>query len=97
MLRLTRWTTANGALIAPDATVAQVDLDESGSSDRADLTVLGDVRHTAGCSSPSSTAAARVPRGGRLTDELRAEIAGRRWRDEPFEDASSDRFIDPAR
>ena len=94
--RLTRWTTANGALIAPDATVVQVDLDESGFSDRADLTVLGDVRHTAGVVCAELDGRGEGPaNGGRLTDELRAEIAGRRWRDEPFEDASSERFIDP--
>jgi thiamine pyrophosphate-dependent acetolactate synthase large subunit-like protein len=32
---------------------------------------------------------------GRLDDALRERIAARRWRDEPFEDASSDRHIDP--
>jgi thiamine pyrophosphate-dependent acetolactate synthase large subunit-like protein len=93
--RLTRWTTANGALIAPDATVVQVDLDESGFSDRADLTVLGDVRHTAGMLCAELDRRGHHNGDGRLTDELRAEIAGRRWRDEPFEDASSDRYIDP--
>jgi thiamine pyrophosphate-dependent acetolactate synthase large subunit-like protein len=92
--RLTRWTTANGALIAPDAKVVQVDLDESGFADRADLTVLGDVGHTVG-----TLRAELDKRGhranGRLDDGLRERIASRRWRDEPFDDASSDRYIDP--
>jgi thiamine pyrophosphate-dependent acetolactate synthase large subunit-like protein len=92
--RLTRWTTANGALVAPDAKVVQVDLDESGFSDRADLTVIGDAGHTAGM-----LCAELDRRGhranGRLDDGLRERIAARRWRDEPFEDASSDRYIDP--
>src|SRR6476646_10595477 len=92
--RLTRWTTGNGALVAKDATVVQVDLDESGFGDRADLTVIGDARHTA------ATLLLELGERGhqgnsRLTDALRAEIAARRWRDEPFEDASGDRFIDP--
>jgi thiamine pyrophosphate-dependent acetolactate synthase large subunit-like protein len=92
--RLTRWTTANGALIGAGAKVVQVDLDEGGFSDRADLTVLGDVRHMAGmlCAELDRRGA---PATGRLTDDLRAGIAARRWRDEPFEDASSDRHIDP--
>ena len=92
--RLTRWTTGNGALVAADATVVQVDLDESGFGDRADLTVIGDARLTA--TTLLLELSERGHQGnGRLTDDLRAEIAARRWRDEPFEDASSDRFIDP--
>ena len=92
--RLTRWTTANGALIAPTAKVVQVDLDESGFSDRADLTVLGDAGHAA------RMLHAELDRRGhranaRLDDDLRERIASRRWRDEPFHDASSDRYIDP--
>src|SRR3954447_18861321 len=92
--RLTRWTTANGALIAPGARVVQVDLDDSGFSDRADVAVLGDVRHMAGMLCAELDSRGRRT-DGRLTDGLRAEIAARRWRDEPFEDASSDRHIDP--
>jgi thiamine pyrophosphate-dependent acetolactate synthase large subunit-like protein len=92
--RLTRWTTANGALVGAGATVIQVDLDDSGFSDRADLTVIGDARLTAGM-----LTAELERRGhganGRLSDELRATIAARGWRDEPFDDASSDRHIDP--
>src|SRR3954468_16120334 len=92
--RLTRWTTANGALIAPDATVVQVDVDDSGFGDRADVTVVGDARHTA-----AMLGALLEDRGvegdGRLNDDLRDTIAARRWRDEPYDDASSDRHIDP--
>jgi acetolactate synthase I/II/III large subunit len=92
--RLTRWTTANGALVAAGAKVVQVDLDESGFSERADLTVLGDVGHTVGM-----LCAELDRRGhranGRLDDELRERIAARGWRDEPFDDVSGDRYIDP--
>jgi thiamine pyrophosphate-dependent acetolactate synthase large subunit-like protein len=88
--RLTRWTTANGALVAPDATVVQVDVDDSGFGDRADITVLGDARHTAAMLAERAAA-----RGGRLTGDLRETIASRRWRDEPYDDASTDRHIDP--
>src|SRR3954468_13674809 len=45
--RLTRWTTANGALVAPGARVVQVDVDESGFGDRTDVTVIGDAGLTA--------------------------------------------------
>ena len=64
--RLTRWTTANGALVAPGTRVVQVDLDESGFGDRADLTVLGDAPHTAaavvGRARPRRRPAQRPPR-----------------------------------
>jgi thiamine pyrophosphate-dependent acetolactate synthase large subunit-like protein len=92
--RLTRWTTANGALIAPDAHVIQVDVDDSGFGDRADVTVLGDARHTAAMLADALDE--RGQRGNdRLDDALRERIASRRWRDEPFDDASSDRYVDP--
>src|SRR6476661_6724209 len=84
----------SGALVAAGATVVQVDLDESGFGDRADLTVIGDARHTA--TTLLLELSERGHQGnGRLTGDLRAEIAARSWRDEPFDDASSDRFIDP--
>src|SRR4051794_11418919 len=92
--RLTRWTTANGALVAPDATVVQVDVDESGFGDRADVTVLGDARHTAAMLG-ALLEDCGVDGDGRLSDDLRETIAARRWRDEPYDDASSDRHIDP--
>jgi thiamine pyrophosphate-dependent acetolactate synthase large subunit-like protein len=92
--RLTRWTTANGALIAPDAKVVQVDLDDEALSDRADLPVTGDAAAMAGMLD------AELHRRGHRADglrgdELRERIAARRWRDEPFDDASSPRHIDP--
>jgi acetolactate synthase I/II/III large subunit len=92
--RLTRWTTANGALIDPSATVIQVDVDESGFGERADLTVIGDARHAAGVLA-AELDRRKHERAGRLTDDLRAEIAARRWRDEPFDDASTASQVDP--
>ncbi|WP_445149704.1 thiamine pyrophosphate-binding protein [Baekduia sp. Peel2402] len=86
---LNHWTTRHGALIAEDAQVIQVDLDP-GAMRVADVAVVGD-----------AAAAARAlrdavpPSTGARTDELAQEIATRRWRDEPFEDASSDTYIDP--
>src|SRR4051794_1776146 len=92
--RLTRWTTANGALVAPDATVVQFDVDADGFSDRADLTVIGDATRAAGmlCADLDERGDRR---NGRLDDALRERIASHRWRDEPFDDASTDRYVDP--
>jgi thiamine pyrophosphate-dependent acetolactate synthase large subunit-like protein len=92
--RLTRWTTANGALVGPGTHVVQVDLDESGFGDRANLTVLGDARHTAAAVAAELDRAGHRP-NGRLDDGLCERIAARRWRDEPFDDASTDRYVDP--
>jgi thiamine pyrophosphate-dependent acetolactate synthase large subunit-like protein len=92
--RLTRWTTANGALIDASATVIQVDLDESGFSERADLSVIGDARDTAGVLCAELDRRGHEP-AARLADDLRERIAARRWRDEPFDDASNERHIDP--
>ena len=88
--RLTRWTTANGALVAPDATVVQFDVDAEGFGDRADLTVIGDAARAA-----SMLAAEGGRPDGRLDGGLRERIGARRWRDEPFDDASTDRHVDP--
>jgi thiamine pyrophosphate-dependent acetolactate synthase large subunit-like protein len=92
--RLTRWTTANGALVGDAATVVQVDLDESGFGERANLTVLADASHTAGALCAELDRRGHRPTG-RLDDDLRERIASRRWRDEPFDDASTDRHVDP--
>src|SRR3954469_14438939 len=75
--RLTRWTTANGALVAPGATVVQFDVDPEGFSDRADLAVIGDATRAA-----DMLRAGVAGRDGRLDDALRERIAARRWRDE---------------
>src|SRR4051794_4132565 len=88
--RLTRWATANGALVAPRATVVQFDVDPEGFSDRADLAVIGDATRAA-----DMLRAGVAGRDGRLDDALRERIAARRWRDEPFDDASTDRHVDP--
>jgi thiamine pyrophosphate-dependent acetolactate synthase large subunit-like protein len=92
--RLTRWTTANGALVAPDATVVQFDVDADGFSDRADITVIGDATRAAGMLCADVERRGHTD-NGRLNDDLRQTIAARRWRDEPYDDASTDRYVDP--
>jgi thiamine pyrophosphate-dependent acetolactate synthase large subunit-like protein len=59
-----------------------------------DVPVLGDARATA------EAVLAELERRGHRSegwrdDSLRAAIAGRRWRDEPFDDASTSEYIDP--
>jgi thiamine pyrophosphate-dependent acetolactate synthase large subunit-like protein len=94
---LNMWTMRHGRLIAPGATVVQVDLDADalGAHRPVDLGVLGDVRATA-----EAVTAELVSRGHRAGgyrgDELRDRIAREhRWRDVPYMDTSDDRQIDP--
>jgi len=91
---LNMWTTRRGRLIGPDARVVQVDLDADaiGAHHRADVGVVGDAAEVA--------RALHAALGGRSrsswrTPDLRAEIGRRRWRDEPYEDASDGSRIDP--
>src|SRR3954471_3189295 len=72
--RLTRWTTANGALIAPGATVVQFDVDADALSDRADIPVIGDVGALAAMLDAELEARGHSPAGLR-TDELGERIA----------------------
>jgi acetolactate synthase I/II/III large subunit len=91
------WTTRHGALIDPDAIVAQVDLDPDtiGANRPVHVGVLGDVDLTA-----TAVADELANRGhqaaGYRRDELRERIAREgRWRDVPYEDESDGKRIDP--
>ena len=91
---LNMWTMRHGALIGPDATVVQVDLDPDaiGAHRPVDLGVLGDVATTAS----DVRAVLDGPRTGYRTDEVRAAIADRvRWRAEPYDDLTGADGIDP--
>lgn len=97
----TMWTTRHGALIAPDATVVQVDLDPDalGVHREIDLGVVGDVRETAravtsllGDPEPSGEPGTRGYRGPEIAERIAAEG---RWRDVPYEDVSGAGRIDP--
>ena len=94
--QLTGWTTRQGELIGPGARVAQVDVELTalGANAPVDVAVLGDARATA------EAALAELERRGQRADgwrdaALRSTIAGRRWRDEPFDDASDAEHTDP--
>jgi thiamine pyrophosphate-dependent acetolactate synthase large subunit-like protein len=87
------WTTKHGAMINPDATVIQIDIDPRaiGRNRPAHLALIGDVR----ASAEALTRAAPSNRTGFRTPEVVEQIATRRWHHDPYEDASTDEFIDP--
>ena len=90
---LNQWTTRHGTLIAPDARVAQVDLDADavGAHRPVELGVIGDARETA----EALVAALRDHSSPRRTGALAAEIAAGGWRDQPYEDAAAPGRLDP--
>lgn len=90
------WTTRHGSLIAPGATVAQIDLEARalGRNRPAEIAILGDAR-AAARKLADELERRRHHSTGFRTPELEREIAGRRWRDEPYEDASTAEWIDP--
>jgi thiamine pyrophosphate-dependent acetolactate synthase large subunit-like protein len=90
--QLTRWTTRDGGLLGPGVRVAKVDVELQALE--ADVAVLGDARATAAAVLDELGRRGHVARGWR-DDGVRAAIAGRRWRDEPFDDASNADHIDP--
>jgi thiamine pyrophosphate-dependent acetolactate synthase large subunit-like protein len=91
---LNMWTTRHGRLFSPEARVVQVDVDAEaiGSHHRADVGVVGDAAEAARAILTTLGGGAWT---GWRSPELRAEIASRRWRDEPYDDATDGRRIDP--
>jgi thiamine pyrophosphate-dependent acetolactate synthase large subunit-like protein len=91
---LNQWTTRHGTLLDPQAQVVQVDLeaDAIGVHRPVALGVIGDAAATA-----AAFLEAVVPRQGRRTPQLAAEIAAGRWRDEPYDDAQRGEAHDDAR
>jgi thiamine pyrophosphate-dependent acetolactate synthase large subunit-like protein len=89
---LNMWTLRHGSLIAPGATVVQVDLDGAalGAHRPIDLGIVGDVAGTAW------SAAAELSRRGFSAPGYRSpELAGRlarevRWRDVPYDEDTGD-------
>jgi thiamine pyrophosphate-dependent acetolactate synthase large subunit-like protein len=93
---LNNWTTKHGALIAPDAGVVQVDLDEEaiGARRPADVGVVADAAEAAG-GLLNELRRRGVAGQGFRSPELAARIARGRWRDQPYQDASTGSTIDP--
>jgi acetolactate synthase I/II/III large subunit len=90
------WTTKHGALINPNATVIQTDVEPKaiGRNRPAHIAIIGDARATAHALTHALVETSHQSTGFR-THELATEIASRRWRDEPYDDASTDEWIDP--
>jgi thiamine pyrophosphate-dependent acetolactate synthase large subunit-like protein len=90
---LNMWTMRHGRLIAPDATVVQVDVDADALGAHRELTfgVRGDVRQVA-----EAVAREGDERPGYRSEPLRARLAASvRWRDVPFEPTPEPGRIDP--
>jgi len=89
---LNMWTMRHGRLIAPGATVVQVDLDRDaiGLHREVHLGVVGDVRETALAAADEMTGEATTASVGYRTAEVRNRIEGGvRWRDVPYDDTGS--------
>src|SRR5690606_15701476 len=89
---LNMWTTRHGALVGPDTTVVQVDVDAAalGRHRPVDVGVVGDARRTAG-----ALVAALDRAGVRRRGFRDPSPAAGGWRDQPYEDASTADTIDP--
>ena len=92
---LNMWTMRHGTLIAPDATVVQVDDTPEALGAHRELTfgVLGDVEATA---SALTTRLQHDGRTGYRTDDVRRRIeAGIGWAQVPYDDLTGNGLIDP--
>ena len=90
------WTTKHGALISDDATVLQIDSNATafGRNYPVDIAILGDAK--ASIAALQEELERRGPAAtGFRTPQLADQIASRRWRHEPYEDAGTDEWIDP--
>jgi thiamine pyrophosphate-dependent acetolactate synthase large subunit-like protein len=93
---LNNWTTKHGALIAGGAGVVQVDLDEEaiGSRRPVDVGVVADAAEAAASLTEELRRRGFHGQGAR-SPELAARIATGRWRDQPYQDGSTEATIDP--
>jgi len=94
---LTQWTTKKGKLIAPGATVAQVDVEAAkiGYQMPVQIGVHGDARAAAEALLGEVDRRGVKPRPGRRTDAVRERIRAGDNHHYPHPDESSDDFIDP--
>jgi thiamine pyrophosphate-dependent acetolactate synthase large subunit-like protein len=90
------WTTKHGAMINPAAKVIQVDTEARAIARNrpADLAIVGDAKATTTKLIEALEQRSHQATGFR-TRELQQQIANRRWPDEPYQDASTDDWIDP--
>ena len=90
------WTTKHGELISPTARVAQIEIEPRaiGLNRPVNLAVIGDAKSSVRRLTKELEQRDHMNTGFR-TPDLAREIATRRWSDEPYEDASTDEWIDP--
>jgi thiamine pyrophosphate-dependent acetolactate synthase large subunit-like protein len=90
------WTTKHGAMIGPGATIIQIDVDPRaiGRNRPADVAVLGDASRAAAALTAQLITLGHTNEGFRTTVTAK-RIATRHWRDEPYNDAGTDEWIDP--
>jgi thiamine pyrophosphate-dependent acetolactate synthase large subunit-like protein len=94
---LTQWTTKKSKLIAPDAIIAQVDVDAAkiGYQTPVQIAVHGDARATAEALLGEFDRRSVNPRSGRRNDAIRERIRAGDNHHYPHPDESSGDFIDP--
>jgi thiamine pyrophosphate-dependent acetolactate synthase large subunit-like protein len=87
-----QWTTRHGKLISKTAKVIQIDVEPRAISRNwpADVALVADVNEAA-----RALTDATQQKPGWRTAELATQIASRRWVRAPYEDESTDEFIDP--
>ena len=90
------WTTKHGELISPSAKLAQIDIEPRaiGLNRPVNLAIIGDAKASVRRLTQELEKRDHMTTGFR-TPELAREIATRRWSDEPYDDASTDEWIDP--
>ena len=90
------WTTKHGAMIGPDARVIQIDVEPRaiGRNRPADLGIVADANATARALTAELSNRNHTNQGFR-TSELATQIATNRWRHDPYDDASTEEWIDP--
>jgi thiamine pyrophosphate-dependent acetolactate synthase large subunit-like protein len=95
---LNMWTMRHGALIAPDATVVQVDDTPEALGAHRELAfgVVGDVGEVAEGLAAALSEPTGEPRTGYRTDEVRRRLDdGIGWATEPYDDLGGNGVIDP--
>ena len=93
---LNHWTVRHGRLFSTSAKIVQVDLDQEviGALHRVDVGVVGDAAKAA-WAIVGELDQRDVRREGFRSRVLAHEIATQRWRDEPYEDRGTAKYIDP--
>jgi thiamine pyrophosphate-dependent acetolactate synthase large subunit-like protein len=90
------WTTKHGEIISADAPVAQIDVETAAISRNhpADLAIIGDAKASVHKLTEELQRRGHTNTGFR-TPELAERIAANRWRDDPYQDTSTNEWIDP--